>query len=113
MAKTPTPAPAADTTTAPAAETTVAPEGAGLDAAPATEPTDPPEGGEPATPPEDGATTPPEDGEAVPPVAELSAYDQAVAFQPDPWDQLPEDPEVRDIYLAINGHLLSFLRRNR
>lgn len=89
MAKTPTNA----TTT----EATVAPEGAGLDAAPAAE--------EPETPPEGG--------EPEPPIGETSAYEQTVAFQPDPWDQLPEDPEVRDFYLAINGHLPSFLRHRR
>lgn len=75
------------------AEATAAPEGAGLDTAPTTEP--------PVEPP------------VEPEVPPSSAYDQAVAFQPDPWDQLPEDPEVRDMYLAINGHLPSFLRRNR
>jgi hypothetical protein len=45
------------------------------------------------------------------PEIELSAYDKAVAFKPDPWDQLPEDPEVRAIYLGINGHINFFKRR--
>ena len=83
------------TTPTTATETTAAPEGAGLDPAantePSTEPTEPP--------------TEPE-----PPVAELSAYEQAEAFKPDPWDQLPEDPEVRRFYLAIHGDVNFFVR---
>lgn len=77
-------------------EAKAAPEGAGLDAAPAAE--------EPETLPGGG--------EVEPPVEPSSAYEQAAAFQPDPWDQMPEDPEVMQIYLAINGHLPSFLRHH-
>ncbi len=85
---------------------------------PTTAPPEDQQAGLAAAPPADAAATtepetPPEGGEAVPPVGETSAYDQAVAFQPDPWDQLPEDPEVREFYITINGHLPSFLRRNR
>lgn len=81
----------------------------------------PPEDQQPAA--DEGETTLPEggDGEVEPPVEPpvepgplpVSAYEQAVAFQPDPWDQLPEDPEVRELYLAINGHLPSFFRHRR
>jgi hypothetical protein len=38
-------------------------------------------------------------------------YEQAVAFKPDPWDQLPEDQAVRDIYLALNGQVTFFIKR--
>jgi hypothetical protein len=40
-----------------------------------------------------------------------TAYEQALAFKPDPWDQLPDDLEVRSIYLALNGHINFFIKR--
>lgn len=42
-----------------------------------------------------------------------SPYDEAVAFKPDPWDQLPEDPEVRRLYLAIHGEIAAFVGKGR
>lgn len=83
MAKTPTTAPPED-------------QQAGLAAAPpaTTEGTDPP-------------VDPPVDPEPEPD----TPYEQAVAFKPDPWDQLPEDQEVRDLYLALNGHINFFIKR--
>lgn len=104
MAKTPT---TTETTAAPT-ETTAAPEGAGLDAAAAT--TDPAPEAPVTLPGEGGEGGDTEGGEAVPPVGETSAYEQAEAFQPDPWDQLPEDPEVRRLYLAIHGDVNFFVR---
>jgi hypothetical protein len=67
--------------------------------------------GDPAVKPAADETTPPEGGEPEVPETELSAYDQAVAFEPDPWDQLPADPEVRALYLALNGHINFFIKR--
>lgn len=42
-----------------------------------------------------------------------SAYEQAVAFKPDPWDQLPSDPEVCRLYLAIHGEVAFFIRTRK
>jgi len=70
--------------------------------APAEEETPPPE-----EPPVDPPVEPPVEPEPEP----STAYEQAVAFQPDPWDQLPADQEVRDLYLALNGHINFFIKR--
>jgi hypothetical protein len=90
MAKTPTTAPPEDQQAGLAAAPSAA------DAAATTEGTDPP-------------VEPPVEPEPEPEPS--TAYEQAVAFQPDPWDQLPEDQEVRDLYLALNGHINFFIKR--
>jgi hypothetical protein len=93
------------TTPATATETAAAPEGAGLDPAANTEPVAPE-----TLPGDTGNTEPEAPTEPAPPIAKLSAYEQAEAFIPDPWDQLPEDPEVRRLYLAIHGDVNFFVR---
>jgi hypothetical protein len=65
------------------------------------------EGLPPAPDPE---TKPAPDPETEPEPAG-SAYEQAVAFEPETWDQLPEDAEVRKVYVALNGHINFFIKR--
>jgi hypothetical protein len=61
--------------------------------------------------PTTGETTIDPPAEPEVPEMELSTYEQALAFKPDPWDQLPDDLEVRSIYLALNGHINFFIKR--
>lgn len=42
---------------------------------------------------------------------EMTAYEKAVAFEPAKWDDLPEDHEVRRIYVALNGHIRAYAKR--
>jgi len=71
--------------------------------------TDRDEGLPPAPDPE---TKPAPDPEPEPePEPAGSAYEQAVAFEPETWDQLPEDAEVRKVYVALNGHINFFIKR--
>ena len=50
---------------------------------------------------------PPPDAEPVP---ALTPYQLAEAFTPTKWDDLPEDPEVRRLYVAMNGHLRAYAK---
>ena len=67
----------------------------------------------PEAPTTEGTTTegttqePPPDAEPVP---ALTPYQLAEAFTPTKWDDLPEDPEVRRLYVAMNGHLRAYAK---
>jgi hypothetical protein len=84
---------------------------------PKTAPAEDQQAGLPSAQPADAPVVTTTEGEVPPdpdpnPEPEPStAYERAVTFTPDPWDQLPEDQEVRDLYLALNGQVTFFIKR--